>query len=57
MFKAELVDKYEDKLADPDIGKPYDEVYDVESATPLPWWLEIYEDFKQEMDREFGLKL
>ncbi len=52
-----LVDKYEGKLANPDIGKPYNEVYDVESATPLPWWLEIYEETKREFEREFGLKL
>jgi methylamine--corrinoid protein Co-methyltransferase len=52
-----LVDKYEDKLADPDIGKPYNEVYDVESAMPLPWWLEIYQDFKQEMKQDFDLAL
>lgn len=52
-----LVDKYEDKLADPDIGKPYNEVYDVPSATPLPWWLELYEDTKREFEAEFDLKL
>ncbi len=52
-----LVDKYEGTLANPDIGKPYHEVYDVVTATPLPWWLELYNDFKHEFEREFGLKL
>jgi methylamine--corrinoid protein Co-methyltransferase len=52
-----LVDRYEDKFADPDIGKPYYEVYDVVSAQPQSWWLEIYEETKQEFGREFGLKL
>ena len=52
-----LVDKYEDKLADPDIGKPYDQVYDVASATPQPWWLELYEETKRELEKDHGLKL
>ncbi len=52
-----LVEKYEHKFADPDIGKPYPEVYDMASATPQAWWLEIYEDFKSEMENDFGLKL
>jgi len=52
-----LVSKYEDKFPDPDIGKPYHEVYDVVTATPLPWWLEIYEETKREFEREFDLKL
>jgi methylamine--corrinoid protein Co-methyltransferase len=54
---CELVGRYEDKFSDPDIGKPYHEVYDVESALPREWWLEIYRDFKGEMRREFGLQL
>ena len=52
-----LVSKYEDKFPDPDIGKPYHKVYDVVTATPLPWWLEIYEETKREFEREFGLRL
>ncbi len=52
-----LVDEYEDKFADPDIGKPYHEVYDVVTAQPQPWWLEIYEETKLEFEREYGLKL
>ncbi len=51
-----LVDRYEGKLADPDIGKPYEEVYDVASATPLPWWLDIYEETWRDFERDFGLK-
>jgi methylamine--corrinoid protein Co-methyltransferase len=52
-----LVDKYESKFADPDIGKPYHEVYDVVTAQPLPWMLELYNDTKQEFVKEFDLKL
>ena len=43
-----LVDKYESKFANPDLGKPYHEVYDVNSATPMPWWLEMYENAKRD---------
>ena len=52
-----LVDKYETKFANPDIGKPYHEVYDVVTAKPLPWWLELYNDTKREMAKEFDLRL
>jgi hypothetical protein len=52
-----LVAKYESKLANPDIGKPYEEVYDVASATPKSWWLEIYQEAKCDFERELGLKL
>jgi methylamine--corrinoid protein Co-methyltransferase len=52
-----LVGKYEDKFADPDIGKPYHEVYDVVTAQPQSWWLEIYEETKLEFEREYGLEL
>lgn len=52
-----LVDQYENKFANPDIGKPYHEVYDVVAATPLPWWLEIYGETKREFTQKFSLKL
>jgi methylamine--corrinoid protein Co-methyltransferase len=52
-----LVDKYEQKLVNPDIGKSFDEVYDVSTATPKPWWLEIYADAKRDFEQEFDLRL
>jgi len=52
-----LVDKYESKFPDPDIGKPYDEVYDLETAEPLPWWLDLYNQTMQELEKEFDLAL
>ncbi len=52
-----LADKYEGKLPNPDLGKPYEQVYDAATATPLPWWQEIYDETKKEFQREFGLKL
>lgn len=53
----ELVSRYEDEFADPDIGKPYEEVYDVETAQPKAWWLELYQEFKEGMRRDFALSL
>jgi methylamine--corrinoid protein Co-methyltransferase len=52
-----LVDMYENKLSDPDLGKSYSEVYDVDTATPKSWWLEIYENAKSDFKRDFNLKL
>jgi hypothetical protein len=52
-----LVERYEGKLADPDIGRPYDEVYDVVAATPQRWWLEMYEDARRDLRREFDLEI
>jgi methylamine--corrinoid protein Co-methyltransferase len=52
-----LVDKYEPKFANPDIGKPYHEVYDVVTAQPLPWWLDLYNDTRREMAKEYDLRL
>ncbi|HJW91435.1 MAG TPA: monomethylamine:corrinoid methyltransferase [Anaerolineales bacterium] len=50
-----LVDRYVDKFPNPDLGKPYDQVYDVEAVMPKRWWLEMYEENKQEFAREFEL--
>lgn len=52
-----LVDKYEGKFANPDLGKPYSEVYDIETATPKAWWLDIYKEAKLDFEREFDLKV
>lgn len=52
-----LVSKYEDKFPDPDLGKPFEEVYDTETIQPLPWWQEIYDENKQSFAKEFDLKM
>ena len=54
---CELVSRYENKFENPDIGKPYHEVYDVETAQPKMWWLEIYQDFKDGIKKEFDLPM
>jgi len=52
-----LVERYEDKFANPDLGRPYDQVYEVDSATPKDWWLEMYEQNKRDFARQFELKM
>jgi methylamine--corrinoid protein Co-methyltransferase len=52
-----LVDRYESKFPDPDLGKPYEQVYAMDSALPLPWWQDLYEENKREFGRDFDLKL
>lgn len=52
---CDLISKYEEKLVDPDYGFPYNEVYDVESAMPFPWWLDLYESTKMEFTAEYGI--
>lgn len=54
---CELVSRYEDKLANPDLGYPYDQVYDVEKVEPLPWWQELYDENKREFMKDFDLKM
>lgn len=37
-------------------GKPFDEVYDLETLQPMPFWMEIYERVYAEM-RGMGVPL
>lgn len=41
--------KYEDKLKNPDIGKPFPELYDLETLTPKKFWLDTYLEAKKEI--------
>jgi methylamine--corrinoid protein Co-methyltransferase len=52
-----LVERYEDKFANPDLGKPYEQVYNVATAQPLPWWQELYDENKRQFARDFDLVL
>jgi methylamine---corrinoid protein Co-methyltransferase len=54
---CELVSRYEDKFSDPDLGKPYNEVYDVETVTPKDWWMDLFNETKSEFKKDFGLIL
>jgi methylamine--corrinoid protein Co-methyltransferase len=52
-----LVAKYEHTQKDMMTGKPFDQVYDVETLTPAPEWQHMYEEVCAEMETEFGLDL
>jgi methylamine--corrinoid protein Co-methyltransferase len=56
-FVAWLVDKYEESQNDPLLGKPFQELHDLETLDPLPEWQAIYDSVCQEVETEFGLEL
>ena len=39
------------------VGKPFDEVYDLETIQPKPEWLQTYDEVCQELENEFGLNI
>jgi methylamine--corrinoid protein Co-methyltransferase len=41
--------KYEDQIADAPKGKPFHECYDVRTARPMPWYLDMYRKVKDEI--------
>ncbi len=45
----QIVPRYEDKLKTPDIGKPYQQAYDVQTGQPTEEWESLYRRVKQEM--------
>jgi methylamine--corrinoid protein Co-methyltransferase len=50
----QLIPKYEDKLKTPDIGKPFQDVYDLDTLTPTQELQDLYLGVKQELI-EMGL--
>ena len=38
--------KYQEKLAEPNLGKPFPEVYNLETLEPTQEWLDIYQQVK-----------
>lgn len=52
-----LVNKYKSIQGERLIGKPFTEVYDLESLQPTPDWLDLYESVCEEFDQEFGLSV
>lgn len=44
-----LLDKYQTKLAEKPIGKPFEQVYDLETIQPLADWQHTYEEVKEEL--------
>ncbi|RLC80909.1 MAG: hypothetical protein DRJ03_09140 [Chloroflexi bacterium] len=45
----QLLAKYEDHVADAPKGKPFQECYDVRTARPMPWYLDMYKKVKNEV--------
>ena len=54
-----LTEKYKGGMTSDEkpIGKPFDQLYDVDKVVPLPEWQGIYEEVCQEFENEFGLVL
>jgi len=47
----ELLSHYQDTLLNPDRGRPFPEVYDVETVQPKEEWLDIYYTVKEDLSR------
>jgi methylamine--corrinoid protein Co-methyltransferase len=47
---------YEDRLANPDVGVPFEECYDRQTLTPKPEWMAMYTEVKGEL-ADMGLRL
>lgn len=54
---AILVEKYQDNQPNKPIGKPFDEVYDLEKIIPLPGWQEMYDEVCSELQDDLGLEV
>jgi methylamine--corrinoid protein Co-methyltransferase len=52
-----LLEKYEDKLRTPPLGRKYQECCRPEMGEPVPEFLELYRRIRREMTDRFGLKL
>ncbi|MBK5108516.1 MAG: monomethylamine:corrinoid methyltransferase, partial [Anaerolineales bacterium] len=45
----ECLSKYQDTLAEPNLGKPFPELYNLETLEPNQEWLDIYDGVKLEL--------
>jgi methylamine--corrinoid protein Co-methyltransferase len=45
----QCMDKYKDKLAHPNVGKPFPELYNLETLEPTQEWLDIYYKVRDEL--------
>jgi methylamine--corrinoid protein Co-methyltransferase len=51
-----IIPEYEESLATPDIGKSYQEVFDLDTGLPTPEYVEFYTQIKKEL-RDLGIPL
>ena len=52
-----LIEKYKNHLNSMDIGKPFQQVYDLELLKPTQEWQQLYQNACEEMDSEFGISI
>jgi hypothetical protein len=52
-----LVSKFEHIQGDRLIGRPFTEVYDLDTLQPQPEWFSLYETVCSEMEQEYGILL
>jgi methylamine--corrinoid protein Co-methyltransferase len=45
----ELLPKYEDTIKEPDLGRSFQQLYDLDTLTPIPEWEATYQKVKQEV--------
>ena len=50
-----LLQRYEHIFESPDVGVPFDQVYDLATVQPTEEWLRLYDDAKAEI-RSLGLE-
>ena len=48
IVKTFLKKYYPDRMEKPNYGKPFPELYDIETIQPRKWWLELYNKAKKE---------
>jgi len=53
---AALLEKYEDKLREPPIGKKYQECFSMLTGAPSKEFIELYREVRREMTDQFGLR-
>jgi len=53
---AALLEKYEDKLREPPLGKKYQECFSMLTGEPNKEFIELYREVRQEMIDQFGLR-
>ncbi len=54
---AWMVERYKDTQEDALIGKPFQELHDMETLDPTPEWNQMYLDVIEELNQKFGLNI
>jgi len=54
---AWLVERYKDTQADAPVGKPFQELHDLDTLDPMPEWEKLYHEVIEKVNQEFNLGL